>query len=171
MKCKKVHFAEMLAPFLITVRDHPNTAADIGLCWISPTIFAAQSQTLAATMHLKQNTICSDFRSHEFETFTAKKFRSYITHLPEPSKWKLHWHTAVTRQLIEVDIARVKWVRKRRNPERKEAEALPKATDNHPIGGAAAELKPIKYPSASKCAPGFDEFDLFPFDLLNSDGG
>jgi hypothetical protein len=152
MTGKKVHFAERLASFLIGVRDHPDTAADIGLYWISPEIFAAQSQTLAANMHLKQNTICSNFRSHGFATFAAKKFQSCIAHLPEPLKWKLHWHPAVTRQSIELNIARVKWVRKQRNPERKEGEALPKPTDDHPIGSVAAELKPFEHPSTSERA-------------------
>jgi hypothetical protein len=60
-----------------------------------------------------------------------------------------HRRRAVTPQSIEVDIGRI-------NPERKEAGALSKPTDDRRIGGTATDVKPFKHPSASECAPDFD---------------
>jgi hypothetical protein len=109
MSSIRIPFLQRLQTLLIQARDHPETANEIGIFWISSTEFIANSKILAIKMGLRKNTICYDWRSHGFISSSARNKRNFIAHLPDPSGWKLHSRSNLTRESIENAFSGIDW--------------------------------------------------------------
>jgi hypothetical protein len=104
-------FGKRFGDILIEARDFPQKAAELGVRWISATEFIANSKILAIRMNLKRNTVCCDFRSHGFQTRSARNSRAFLEDLPDRTNWKLHTHSNMTRDSIETVVPHLPWTR------------------------------------------------------------
>jgi hypothetical protein len=107
----KPPFGEWIIQGLIYAGDHPLEAPKTGLLWLSDYLFVAHSAILACNFHCSKNGMCYNLRTHGFHTGSATetKYREKMRNLPDPSKWKLHWHFDLTRQSI-TPFTKLPWI-------------------------------------------------------------
>jgi hypothetical protein len=94
---------------LIHVREHPEDSGCIGIAWLDHGRFVANSSILAAFLGQRsRNSICYNFRTHGIQTESIAVARKAVAHLPDPSKWKVHYHrTFALQQQCTMDDARL----------------------------------------------------------------
>jgi hypothetical protein len=109
MRASRLTFIAKLKTTLISARDNPETSSTLGLRWVSSWQFVANTQRLAARFQTKSNTLCYNFRNHEFTTESATRFAQYIGGLGRPRQCRLHSHVDLDRGNIETVLDTVSW--------------------------------------------------------------
>jgi hypothetical protein len=162
-------FISKLGQSLIEDRDGREIPSVTGVRWVNNTHFIANSAIISIRFGLQRNTICSNFRSHDFTTESLKWFSGTLTNLPCPRQWKLHFHPQLTRQTIETDLPNLAWHSPKRVPSRKST--MPHLTSTQAVNAASSPLSssPQTVPSDQEAEGEREGLDIpCPLFQLNS---